>query len=428
MSDPTPSRPSVPAPSEVGTFEVGTVGSGPFERKSEVSVADMLAERIARLAGELPLILERTRALVETDSGSHDPVGVDAVSGLIGAYLLPLGFAVSSTSIGPDRGGCFEATLTLGEGVSVLVLGHADTVWPAGTAAEWPFTREGDVLSGPGVGDMKCALAMAVSAIGAALEAGMPGVGRITYALVPDEELGSVGSRAWIEDLGRRTDVCFTLEAGLDGGGVITSRGSVGAMVLTARGRTAHSTETTGASALAAVAPLVESLEALTNRAARTICTVGILRSGTARQVVPDLAEVHVDLRAPTTSAGDALAARVADLAAARATPGVTIEVTGGVTRPAMPATVSDRLFALAGELTAPVGLPLRRVAEMGGSDASFVARFAPAAIDGMGPLAFDQCSRRETVEVPSIIPRTALLSCLLSRAAEAVASDGVVP
>ncbi|GAB2843212.1 M20 family metallopeptidase [Actinocorallia aurea] len=385
----------------------------------------MLAERIARLDGELPKILERTRRLVETDSGSHDPAGIDAVSGLIGEYLAPLGFAVTASSIGDDRGRCFEATLELGEGVSVLVLGHADTVWPEGTAAEWPFTRDGDVLSGPGVGDMKCALAMAVSAIGAALEAGTPGVGRITYALVPDEELGSVGSRAWIEDLGRRTDVCFTLEAGLDGGGLITSRGAVGAMVLTARGRTAHSTETTGASALAAVAPLVEGFEALTDRARRTICTVGILRSGTARQVVPDHAELHVDLRAPATDYGHALAARIRAMAAARATADVSVEVTGGVTRPAMPGTVSDRLYALAEGLTAPLGLPLRRVAEMGGSDASFVARFASAAIDGMGPLAFDQCSRRETVRVSSIVPKTALLSCLISRAAEAVPPSG---
>ncbi|MDX6742307.1 M20/M25/M40 family metallo-hydrolase [Actinocorallia sp. A-T 12471] len=386
-----------------------------------MSEPSVLAERIARLAPELPLILERTRRLVEIDSGSHDPEGVDAVSGLVGEYLAPLGFTVATRSIGRDRGRCFEATLRLGEGVSVLVLGHADTVWPGGTAAAWPFTRDGDVLTGPGVGDMKCALAMAVSAIGAALDTGLPGVGSITYALVPDEELGSVGSRAWIEELGRRADVCLTLEAGLDGGGLITSRGSVGAMVLTAHGRTAHATETTGASALAAVAPLVGSLEALTDRAARTLCTVGVLRSGTARQVVPDHAELHVDLRAPATEDGHALAARVRELAAARATPDVRVEVAGGVTRPAMPASVSDRLYRIAEELAAPLGMPLRRVAEMGGSDASFVAAHAAAAIDGMGPLAFDQCSRRETVRVSSVVPKTALLSALLSRAADAV-------
>ncbi|MBM4669521.1 hypothetical protein GS448_21240 [Rhodococcus hoagii] len=44
---------------------------------------------------------------------------------------------------------------------------------------------------------------------------GGAGVASITYALVPDEELGSVDSRGWLADLGRRTDVCLALEAGL---------------------------------------------------------------------------------------------------------------------------------------------------------------------------------------------------------------------
>ncbi|MBM4509876.1 M20/M25/M40 family metallo-hydrolase [Rhodococcus hoagii] len=167
------------------------------------------------------------------------------------------------------------------------MLGHADTVWPEGATADWPIVTNAPTMSGPGLGDMKCALAMAVHAIEAALETAVPGVASITYALVPDEELGSVDSRGWLADLGRRTDVCLALEAGLVDGGVIVSRGAVGAMIITAHGRTAHCTDDTGASALRALAPLVEELESVTDRAQRTICSVGILRSGTARQVVP---------------------------------------------------------------------------------------------------------------------------------------------
>ncbi len=33
----------------------------------------------------------------------------------------------------------------------VLLVGHYDTVWPTGTLAGWPFRREGDTVSGPGV-------------------------------------------------------------------------------------------------------------------------------------------------------------------------------------------------------------------------------------------------------------------------------------
>ncbi|WP_244928972.1 M20/M25/M40 family metallo-hydrolase [Nocardioides sp. W7] len=377
-----------------------------------------VADLAALLEPRLDDILALAASLTEVESGSYVPAGVDRVSSLVAEQLAPLGFTASTHSIGPDRGQAFEATLETGRpGLRVLVLGHADTVWPAGATADWPVVTDRPVMSGPGLGDMKCALAMAVHAIAAALETGVPGVASITYALVPDEELGSVGSRDWLADLGRRTDVCLALEAGQVDGGVIVSRGAVGAMIITARGRTAHSTDENGASAVAALAPLVAGLEALTDRSRRTICTVGILRGGTARQVVPDHAELHLDLRAPDDAAGEALVAEVRRLAEAGAGAGVTVEISGGITRPALPRTVTDPVYALAEELAFGAGLALRRIDEMGGSDASLVGQLAPLALDGLGPTAFDQCSRAETVLRDSVVPRTALLAALIAQA-----------
>ncbi|MBM4511543.1 M20/M25/M40 family metallo-hydrolase [Rhodococcus hoagii] len=277
-------------------------------------------ELAALLAPRLPDILDLATRLTEVESGSLLPTGVDRVSDLVAERLAALGFTSRRHTIASGRGRAFEATLETGSpGLRLLVLGHADTVWPEGATADWPIVTNAPTMSGPGLGDMKCALAMAVHAIEAALETVVPGVASITYALVPDEELGSVDSRGWLADLGRRTDVCLALEAGLVDGGVIVSRGAVGAMIITAHGRTAHCTDDTGASALRALAPLVEELESLTDRAQRTICSVGILRSGTARQVVPDHAELHVDLRAPGDAAGRALVAEIRRRAEARA-------------------------------------------------------------------------------------------------------------
>ncbi|MBM4512941.1 M20/M25/M40 family metallo-hydrolase [Rhodococcus hoagii] len=296
------------------------------------------------------------------------------------------------------------------------MLGHADTVWPEGATADWPIVTNAPTMSGPGLGDMKCALAMAVHAIEAALETAVPGVASITYALVPDEELGSVDSRGWLADLGRRTDVCLALEAGLVDGGVIVSRGAVGAMIITAHGRTAHCTDDTGASALRALAPLVEELESVTDRAQRTICSVGILRSGTARQVVPDQAELHVDLRAPGDAAGQALVAEIRRRAEARAVDGSGSR--SPENHPSSAFAFGHRpVYALAEELAAAGGSELRPVAEMGGSDASLVGKFAPLVLDGLGPTAFDQCSRAETVVRDSVVPRTALLAALIGHA-----------
>jgi glutamate carboxypeptidase len=56
-------------------------------------------------------------------------------------------------------------------------------------------------------------------------------------------------------------------------------------------------------------------------------------------------------------------------------------------------------------------------VAEMGGSDGSFVAATGVPTLDGLGPVARHQCSSREVVEVSSIVPRTALLAGLIAGA-----------
>ena len=147
-------------------------------------------------------------------------------------------------------------------GPRVLIVGHADTVWPAGTAAEWPVQRDGDLLSGPGVGDMKGCLVMAAHACAAVRDAGgLARIGALELLVVPDEELGSVGSRAWIERRARDSHACLGLEAGWPGGGLDVERGAVGALRLTATGRTAHAAghEGAGASAVAALAPLVDA-------------------------------------------------------------------------------------------------------------------------------------------------------------------------
>ena len=95
-----------------------------------------------RLAGELDAMLEETAALVAIDSGSYDPAGVNAVSARMTAPLEALGFTVQRAPL-EGRGDRVAATLALGDGPKVAVLGHADTVWPAGTAAGWPLHRGG---------------------------------------------------------------------------------------------------------------------------------------------------------------------------------------------------------------------------------------------------------------------------------------------
>lgn len=371
------------------------------------------AALVERLRAETEQIVAATTRLAAIDSGSGDEAGIAAVCQALGTVLADAGFTVEQRA----QGG-LSARLPGGSphGPRLLLVGHADTVWPAGTVAGWPVRIDGDLLSGPGVGDMKACLVLAAHAMASARDLGaLAGVGEVELLVIPDEELGSVASRPWIEERARQARACLGLEAGWPGGGLDVERGAVGALTVTAHGRTAHAAghEGTGASAVAALAPLVTALESLSRPDEERLITVGIFRGGVARQVVPDHAELHVDLRAPTAAAADALLAEVQAVVAAAGTPAVPLHLHGGITRPAMPREASRWLWARAQAHAAALGVEVWPVRSRGGSDASFPAALGVATLDGLGPICHDSCARGERIEISSLASRGALMALL---------------
>ncbi|MBD0271780.1 MAG: M20/M25/M40 family metallo-hydrolase [Acetobacteraceae bacterium] len=378
----------------------------------------------AAMEGELPSILALAERSVNIDSGTYCTEGVQAVIGLWAGMLGGMGFAVERVPLA-GRGDRLTARLPLGgNGKRLLVLGHADTVWPAGTVTEWPFRRDGDRLTGPGVGDMKTNVVMALHALRLLVrQRSLSALAGITVCIVPDEEIGSPGSRDWLEAEARQADLCLTLEPCRPGGGMVVGRGAIGAVYLRAEGVTAHcgSAREKGASAVAALAALVAPLEALGDPAAGLSATVGIFRGGAARQVVPGEAEIHLDLRAPDDAGAEALLSEVRSIVGRPpADERVRVSMGGGFTRPAFPTgDGTRRLYAAAEGMCAELGIPVHAVVSRGGSDGSFAARLGVPTIDGLGPITHETCSRREWVEVPSIAQRGAVFAGLVLAAAE---------
>jgi glutamate carboxypeptidase len=263
---------------------------------------------------------------------------------------------------------------------------------------------------------MNGSVVMAAHALDVAVRHGLRGVGALEVLIVPDEELGSPGSRPWIEDRARMAGACLGLEAGWPGGGMVVARGAVGALYVRATGRAAHCAahEDEGVSAVAALAPLVAALEACGRPDEGVRVGVGVFRGGTARQVVPDAAELHVDLRAPDASAADALLGRLHAAIAAHAHPGAEISASGGFTRPAFDDTVSRELWGLAQARAGELGLAVEEVHARGGSDASFAGALGVATLDGLGPICHDSCARAERIEIASLADRGAVLAGIL--------------
>lgn len=389
-----------------------------------LNTAPQHAAEFAAARAEMLALLGR---LVAIESPSSSPAGVDGVATELAGLLSAAGFEITREPT-PARGDKVTAVQRFGDGPNVLILGHTDTVWPLGTLAHWPYRCSETAASGPGAGDMKSSLVMAAHALRLLSNRRPHGLGEVRLLLVPDEELGSPSSREWIERSARSADVCLGLEPGRPGGGVVVARGAVGALMISARGVSAHTTAAeAGKSALTALAPLVASLESLSRREQGTIVTVGILRGGVARQVVPAHAEMHVDLRAPTSGAADLLLTRVLEVIddAARS---ADITVRGGITRPSFVlGAASGSLYQFAAAAGAAVGLSSYQVHERGGGDSSFAAAHGIPTLDGLGPLVHYPCSRDERVDVSSLASRGAVFVSLLKYiAAEGPGVGGV--
>jgi glutamate carboxypeptidase len=359
--------------------------------------------------------------LVAIESPSSSREGVDGVATELAGLLSDAGFEIIREPV-PGHGDKVTAVQRFGDGPNVLILGHTDTVWPLGTLAQWPYRCSDTAASGPGAGDMKSSLVMVIHALRILSNLRPHGLGEARLLLVPDEELGSPSSREWIERSARSADVCLGLEAGRPGGGVVVARGAVGALVISARGTSAHAAgPDAGKSALTALAPLVACLESLSRREQGTIVTVGMLHGGVARQVVPAHAEMQVDLRAPTSSAAERLLKQVlAMIEDAAGTAEITVR--GGITRPSfLPSQASRSLYQFVAAASSEVGLGSCQVQERGGGDSSFAGALDVPTLDGLGPLVHHPCSREEWVDISTLASRGAIFVSLL----EYIAAQG---
>ncbi len=369
------------------------------------------------------------RELVAIDSGTEDPAGVNAVLDVLEGWMRRDGWDLERRRCGPLEDGTALGDLLVGrvEGRGrgrVLLVGHADTVFERGTAAARPLRVEGGRVLGPGVCDMKGGLVLGLAAVRALSEGGPEGLGRVTFLITPDEEIGSPGSRERIRAEARDHDVALVLEAAREDGSVVSARKGVSTAEIRLRGRAAHAgvEPERGRSALLAAARLLLALHGLDDPAGGTTVNVGVLRGGSRPNVVPELAELEVDMRAATLDAQERVEDAVRELVARPWLEGVEAEldlVREHVPMERTPAT--ERLVALARGLAAELGFELRAASTGGCSDANTIAALGVPTLDGLGPVGGDDHSEREWIELATIPERTALLAGLIARGPEAL-------
>jgi glutamate carboxypeptidase len=367
-------------------------------------------------------IIEQIAAYVAIESGTREKDAVDNFGHRFRRDLEELGFEVAVRTQSAC-GNHLVATRAGGGRGRLLLIGHLDTVWPSGTLREWPFAvREGRAY-GPGVGDMKGGLVLALHALAAIDRPGGVDLERVTWILTGDEEQGSATGRAIVEEHAAAHDWALVLEPGRPNGGFVVGRGGVGVAEITASGRTAHTTEIgAGASALGALAMAITALHGLQEPERRVLINVGLASGGEARQVVAGSATALADLRAPDLATARALSQELDSLDGAELVPGTRLALRHEWRRPPAPPTPGNRrLMRLLVDVARDLGVAEPPEAEVsaGGSDGNFTTIRGVPTLDALGPTSGRICSRDEYIELDSLVPRAALLAGLIMALAD---------
>ena len=357
-------------------------------------------------------LLDFIEALVAIESPSDDAAAVNRCAGELSSRLRAIGGSVTRVP-SATKGDHVRASFGSGSR-QILLLGHIDTVWPIGQLATMPIRREGGRLYGPGVFDMKAGVALGVLATRAVLERdGLDGC-RLTMLWTTDEEIGSGTSRALIEAEASKSEAVLVLEPSLPGGGLKTSRKGVGQFELVVRGVSAHAglEPEKGISAVRELARQILAIDDLQDLPRGVTVTVGLVQGGTRSNVVPAEARATIDARAVTRADAQGIVGRLKALAAKPFIEGTSIEVTGGFDRPPLERTPGVvRLFEIAKQAAADIGVTLSEGSAGGGSDGNFTAALGVPTLDGFGAIGDGAHALHEHVEIESLFPRAATIA-----------------
>jgi len=360
-------------------------------------------------AFDLDAMLADLSVLVEAESPSRDvdrlTVHARLVSGMM-VRLLGSAPDLVASPVGPHihwRGG--------GE-PRVLILGHHDTVHPAGTLAARPFSVTGGIAAGPGVFDMKAGIVQALHAVAA-----MADRSGVEILLSSDEEIGSRESRALIEERALACGSVLVLEPSADGGALKTGRKGTGTFEVRVRGRASHAglEPEKGINSLVELANLIPQIVAIADPSRGTTVTPTVASAGTADNVVPENASCFVDVRVAVPEEKPRVEAAMAALRGS--VPGTEIEVLGGIGRPPMHESAAAVLMGIAAQVAAEAGIEnLDGVVVGGGSDGNFTAAVGVQTLDGLGAVGGGAHSADEHVVVAEMPHRAALIAGLCQR------------
>src|SRR5690554_1345528 len=162
-----------------------------------------------------------------------------------------------------------------------------------------PLRRDGDLMFGPGVLDMKGGVVIALEAVRGLIDRGALPHRPIWLLFNGDEETGSISSRTTICELAARCGLVLVMEPAAEGEGLKTWRKGIARYTVRTTGRASHAGNApeAGVNAVIEAAHQALALHALNDLRNGTSVAVTRIAGGIAGNVIPPEASLFVDVR-----------------------------------------------------------------------------------------------------------------------------------
>ncbi|HET7841532.1 MAG TPA: M20 family metallopeptidase, partial [Terriglobia bacterium] len=334
---------------------------------------------------QLSAMMRCLKKAVEIESPSNSKPHVDRVAKFFaeefkraGAKVSVLPHATAGSAVAA------EFWPEAGKTKPILLLGHLDTVWDAGTLKRMPFKVVKGCAYGPGVMDMKAGIVIGLWAVRALQALQTTPRSAVQFLLTPDEEISSMAFREEIQNRARGSRAVLVLEPAL-GGALKTARKGVVEYKITVHGRSAHAgiNPRDGVNAINELARQLLRVEKFARRQSGITLNVGVIAGGTRTNMIPDLASAVIDARIPRAKDRNVVEWKIRGLTPID--PQTRVEVEGGINRPPLERKMSVDLFRTARRLGMQLGMDIRETSTGGGSDGNFTAALGIPTLDGLG-------------------------------------------
>lgn len=373
-----------------------------------------------------PAVVQSLKDMVTIESGSANIQGLNRMADFTSQRLQAMGAKVERLSMTTSAAPMVKATLTGTGKRKIMLIGHMDTVYPAGILASQPIREDGNRLYGPGIADDKGGLAVILHSLEILKAQGWKDYAQITVLLNPDEEIGSQGSGETIATLAAQHDVVLSCEPN-----VAKAVAKSESLLLAAAGTATATMEVKGRASHAGAAPEL-GRNALLELAYQMQQTRDLAKTVPGAQMnwtqakttgplnqIPETASAVGDVRVTAGGAAQKLQTALQEkVNSGHLIPDTKTSIAMEEGRPAYVADArSKELAARAQQIYAEMdGRPLILIPGTGGgTDAGFAGRSGKAVVlESFGLSGFGYHARDEYVELDSIVPRLYLMTRIL--------------